>query len=98
MAPFFYFLSLASESGPLGRVLTALALTLKAPGKSTEAHSHCAQAHTHTWIQTGGKYQLDRSPFLVSLSSTYIQIPKKGEKKHLLGYDSQVSEVYGLNE
>lgn len=78
---FFQFLSLASESGPLGRVLTALALTLKAPGRKAEAHT---RTHTFTHIRTGGKYQLNCPPFLVSLSLTYSLIFKKEENMSLL--------------
>lgn len=43
---FFLFSLSCLESGPLGRVLTVLALTLKASGRNTEEHA-CTHAHTH---------------------------------------------------
>lgn len=63
--PFFIF-SLAFDSGPLGRVLTGLALTLKAPGSTTQTQAH---SHIHMRYRAGAKYQLDCPSFLCLFQS-----------------------------
>lgn len=89
----FSFFSLASEPGPLGRVLTALALMLKASGRSTEEHTH-----TLAWIQTGGRYQLDCLPLLVAFYLLTLSFPKEKEGTSLLGHDSPGSKMYSLQK
>lgn len=89
------FLSLTTDSRPLGRVLIALALTLKSPGKNAKAHAHtCTSASPH-----GGKYQLNHLPLPVSLSlPTLFLISIKKKIMCPLGHDSQVSKMCGLCE